>query len=692
MSLYQVLELEPAATTAEIKSAYRRLSMAFHPDRNPGDDDAAERFRRVAEAFGVLGDEEKRARYDRFGTASALMVRAPKHTYKVGGVFASGDVADLLDAEDEAGDAVLLKGVRDPDSGGEDRGSAGVELRWPGKYIDGQRAPLLDRGAKLRVRERLGPEPEPEAADRGPPDRLIVGDNLLVLEALVRDAPGSADLIYIDPPFATGNRFALARRLGDKKAGTEVELRLPAFDDAWDGGLAGFLRMLDPRLRLLHRLLGPSGSLYLHVDPTHGHAVKLLLDEVFGPGCFQREIVWRIGWISGFKSQARNWIRNHDLIFFYVKDPRSFTFNKMWVPHPKGYERRAGRPAKAPGVAIDDVWNAGTSELQLSGRESLDSIQIKSFSREKTGWATQKNESLLRRIIAASSEPGDRVVDVFGGSGTTAVVAAELGRRFTICDHAAAAVQIARGRLLDAGVRFELCELDESARAVALEAIPQPTLRAWMLEQLGGTELADPAGAIVGRRAQVGLALALPGELVDAAWLVALRSAAAEVGLAEVEVLGFDWAPEPAIVDPGEAEGAGVRVIPVETNTALLEASVRTPAWVAGGVAAWERPRLRVAVGATSVELRGLGFARPEHLPAALRDRPWPEHILSWSISEAADPTRPLVWAARAGGRGPLELREQLPEGSSSSLLLAWEDVLGHRHLRTLERREPAAG
>ncbi len=114
MSYYEVLEVDPGASEAEIKSAYRRLSLAFHPDRNPGDDEAAERFRRVAEAFEVLGDAAKRARYDRFGTATAVTIRAPKHTYTVGSVFASGDVADLLEAEDEAGVRVLLKGVRDP--------------------------------------------------------------------------------------------------------------------------------------------------------------------------------------------------------------------------------------------------------------------------------------------------------------------------------------------------------------------------------------------------------------------------------------------------------------------------------------------------------------------------------------------------------------------------------------------------
>ncbi|PRQ07818.1 DNA methyltransferase [Enhygromyxa salina] len=558
-----------------------------------------------------------------------------------------------------------------------------VELCWPGKYVDGVRAPLVDHGAELIERERLGAATPPGT----PANRLIRGDNLLALEALVRRAPHSVDLVYIDPPFATGNRFALLRRIGDKREGTDAQLRLPAFDDAWDGGLAGFLRMLDPRLRLIHQLLSPTGSLYVHVDPTVGHAVKLLLDEIFGPGCFQREIVWRIGWISGFKTTARNWIRNHDLIFFYTKDPREFTFNKTWVPHPSSYERRAGTAAKAPGVAIEDVWNAGAGELELSGRESLDSIQIKSFSREKTGWATQKNESLLRRIIAASSDPGDVVADLFAGSGTTGVVAAALGRAFVVCDHADAAVQIARNRLIDAEVGFELLEVDHRERELKLQGVAPAQLQAWMLDQLGG-ELVE-LGPFMGRRGDVGLALGMPGEPVTAARIEQLVIAAREHQLGAVELVAFEWAGpdlagEAATADPGDP-----LLVPIQVGRGLFEPSVRATAWIDGGVAVCERPELVVEVAELddarmTIELVDVRLRRPQHLPDALRSRGFAERVLGWSLADAATPTQPMFVAVR--GRGGLSLIAELPR-TRAALILAVEDICGHRHVRLLEPR-----
>lgn len=546
-----------------------------------------------------------------------------------------------------------------------------VELRWPGKYVDGRRAPLVDHGVELVERERFG---------AGADNQLIRADNLYALEALVRRAPGSVDLVYVDPPFATGNQFALIRRIGDKREGDDAELRLPAFDDAWDGGLAGFLRMLDPRLRLIHQLLAPTGSLYVHVDPTVGHAVKLLLDEIFGPRCFQREIVWRIGWVSGFKTRARNWIRNHDLIFFYTKDPQRFTFNKIWVPHAKGYERREGKAAKAPGIAIEDVWNANQSELELSGRASLDSIQIKSFSREKTGWATQKNESLLRRIIEASSNPGDTVADLFAGSGTTAAVAAALGRRFIACDHADAAVQIARNRLLEGGVAFRLFEADGRERELSLAGVEPAVLREWMLDQLGAEQRVDD-GVLAGRRGRVGLVLALPGDVIDHARLQQLREHAHARELDAVELLGFDWS-----VDP-EPEPGAPELIPVQAGRGLLEPSVRAQPWCEGGSAVWERPRVQLDVrelgdGRLRIELTDVALRRAEHLPKVLRDRPFTDRLLAWSIADASTPTQPSFVALRKRSDARLELVVELPRPPSGALIVACEDVLGHRHVR----------
>ena len=336
---------------------------------------------------------------------------------------------------------------------------AGLELIWPGKYdAQGRRARLpeqADPPCLLDLLPANGPAVDPDDTQGRDPGRrepspssIVVGDNLALMTHLAKRQPETIDLIYIDPPFNTGSRFDAVRKLGNTpQNGKAIEFSLPGYSDAWPDKSAGFLRMLDPRLRLMHRLLAPTGSLYVHVDPTVGHAVKLLLDEIFGAQCFQREIVWRIGWLSGFKTTAKNWIRNHDLIFFYVKDPSAFTFNKRYIPHPPGYKRRDGKPPKGKGVPLEDVWNANHAEFGFEGRASLDSIQIKSFSREKTGWATQKNESVLERIIDASSNPGDLVADFFGGSGTTAAVAERLGRRFLVADRSPLAGEITLLRL-----------------------------------------------------------------------------------------------------------------------------------------------------------------------------------------------------------------------------------------------------
>jgi adenine-specific DNA-methyltransferase len=567
-----------------------------------------------------------------------------------------------------------------------------VELRWPGKYEpDGSRARLPTTGAALRERERFGAPVAGEAWV----DTLVLGDNLLVLEALVRERPGSVDLVYIDPPFATGNAFALARKLPDS-----AELRLPAFDDAWTDGVAGFLRMLDPRLRLIHALLSPRGSLYVHVDPTVGHAVKLLLDEIFGRASFQREIVWRIGWVSGFKTRARNWIRNHDLIFFYTKHPSEFTFHKTWVPRPAGYQRRDGAPAKSPGIAIDDVWNAGTAELELTGYESLDSIQIKSFSKEKTGWATQKNESLLRRIIAASSNPGDVVVDVFGGSGTTAAVAHGLGRKFLVADHSESAVQIARDRLLDAGVeQLRVCELDEAERRVAV-AQAGASLVEWMLAQLEAEAWVGPGG-IVGRRGDVGVALGMPGLAIDLVRVATLRAAAHAAGLRSVELLAFDWSDALSRVeieaDPSESSTPSdsstfstvddaPELIPLQVGRGLWQASIRATPWLRGGVGVWERPRVRVALVDGCLHWRSITVRRPECVPEPLRGHDAFAALLAWSLIDDAGRVH---FSARRRAQALARSSDAMP--SFESLRLAFDDIRGHRcvlGLNPVRRRE----
>ncbi|MDF1561503.1 MAG: site-specific DNA-methyltransferase [Deltaproteobacteria bacterium] len=309
-------------------------------------------------------------------------------------------------------------------------------LHWEGR----PEGPLEVEPALLENNERW--------ADRAAnlSGRLILGDNLPAMAAL---EPGSVRLCYLDPPFFSGARYRHRIKLRD------LSWEVDAFDDVWSGGLGEYLSFLEPRLRLIAHLLAEDGSVYLHLDASAAHYVKVLMDEIFGAEHFSRQIIWRIGWVSGFKTRAQNWVRNHDVILYYARP--GAPFHKKLLPHPDGYERRGG--GEGEGRPIEDVWT------------DLDSIQVKSFSAEKTGYATQKNVALLERIVEASSDPGDLVLDPFGGAGTTAVAAARLGREFVSIDALPLAIHQSRRRLIDEGVPFAVAgEIPERAGGLEAEA------------------------------------------------------------------------------------------------------------------------------------------------------------------------------------------------------------------------------
>lgn len=260
---------------------------------------------------------------------------------------------------------------------------------------------------------------------------LVFGDNLQILKTFYEDKDalikgkikGKVKLIYIDPPFATENDFK-----GDKGQ--------KAYSDKTKG--AEFVEYLRRRLIVARELLADDGSIYIHLDEKKSHYIKIIMDELFK---FQREIVWRIGWLSGYKTKAKNWIRNHDVILFYTKTD-DFVFNKEYIPYPAEYLRRDGAKPEGAGYAIEDTWNC--NEL-----DQMHSIQIMSFSDEKTGYPTQKNENLITRIIKAATNEGDIVMDFFCGSGSTLAVAEKLNRRWVGCDIGKLAIYTTQKRLLE---------------------------------------------------------------------------------------------------------------------------------------------------------------------------------------------------------------------------------------------------
>jgi DNA modification methylase len=288
-------------------------------------------------------------------------------------------------------------------------------------------------GAQGSIRERtypLGVAPRPPAA-RG---QILLGENLELMPPL--DA-GSFQLAYLDPPFNTGKRqtrrtLAAVRDDDGERVGFQGQryrsrvLGEVSFGDRF----VDYLEFLEPRLREVHRLLAREGTLYFHIDYREAHRCKLLLDQIFGEDCFLNEIIWAYDY--GARSRRR-WPAKHDTILVYVKDPRRYFFDCEAVDR---------EPYMAPGLV--------TAEKAARGKLPTDvwwHTIVPTNGREKTGYPTQKPEGIVRRMVLASTRPGDWCLDCFAGSGTLGAVAAALGRSYVLIDSSPHAVEVMRARL-----------------------------------------------------------------------------------------------------------------------------------------------------------------------------------------------------------------------------------------------------
>jgi DNA modification methylase len=336
-------------------------------------------------------------------------------------------------------------------------------------------------------------------------NKLIQGDNLAVMAALLPELCGKFALIYLDPPFFTGKEWK-SRSHGsepvpprDRSAGLLMDLAdnaLPTdatatsqapisseiqnrsgFSDGWTGGLGAYLQWLFDRLTAARALLSDDGCLYLHLSWHAVHYAKLLLDEIFGVEQFQNEIVWC--YREAINSKKR-WNRKHDTLLFYSKGDR-FTFNYDAVREPysestikKFRSRDEKGPYRLMGRGITDSPLRSKRDIapemetlfpELTYRHYLGEgtlpvdywyIDIENqASKSRTGYPTQKPEALLDRILLASSNEGDLIGDFCCGSGTTLAVADRLGRRWAGCDAGSYAVDTSRARLVSRGASFE---------------------------------------------------------------------------------------------------------------------------------------------------------------------------------------------------------------------------------------------
>ncbi len=265
-------------------------------------------------------------------------------------------------------------------------------------------------------------------------DQVLLGENLRLLPSF---ADASFQFVYIDPPFNTG-RAQVRKTLsvvGDEQGertgfqGRRYRTQLLAqssYRDAFDD----YLGFLGPRLEQAHRLLREDGTLYFHIDYREAHHCKLLLDEIFGREQFLNELIWAYDY--GARARRR-WPAKHDTILVYVKDAGAYYFDSRAVDR---------EPYMAPGLVSAEKASRGKLPTDVWWHTI-----VPTSGAEKTGYPTQKPEGIVRRMLQASTRPGDWCLDFFAGSGTLGAVAAKLGRRYVLIDSNPEAVRVMRERL-----------------------------------------------------------------------------------------------------------------------------------------------------------------------------------------------------------------------------------------------------
>lgn len=376
-----------------------------------------------------------------------------------------------------------------------------TELVWEGKYDEfGNRREVNTAGLAVPLQKiETIDEPRSRAEAQGQlfdaqrayrddfRNKLIWGDNKLALASLLEKFEGTIDLIYIDPPFDVGADFTMSIAIGDEAqmaAKDQSILEMVAYRDMWGRGADSYLQMLFERLTLMKRLLSNTGSIFVHCDWHMSHMIRSLLDVVFGHDHFVNEIVWH--YYNKMQGNVGHFPKNNDTIFWYRNgDKFKFTPQKEDRPETtkqikRVWDKEKGKIVNAKGpdgkvIYIDSDERGVDSVWYLSMLQPADRT-------ENLGYATQKPEALLGRIINATTNEGDLVADFFCGSGTTLAVAEQLGRRWIGSDLGRFSIHTTRKRLI--GLQRELHESGKPYRSFDVYNLGRYERQWWQKEIL----------------------------------------------------------------------------------------------------------------------------------------------------------------------------------------------------------------
>lgn len=590
-----------------------------------------------------------------------------------------------------------------------------VRLEWDGKPTEVERVTLPFQTVETINESRATRERDEGALFRGAGARddswrnlLIWGDNKLVMSSLLKEFAGEIKLIYIDPPFATGDDFTVQIEVGDAdlvKAPSILEEH--AYRDTWGRGIDGYLTMFFERLTLMRELLAEDGCIYVHCDWRLHAFVRLLLDSIFGPERFVNEIAWCYRDIG---SRATPYFkRKHDTLLVYANSPR-WTHNiqkggiaestrKRYEPYFDENRQITYRALKAsnPGVFaklkgipedLDEVWLDDSEGAQLPDWWT-DISPLKTGFDESIGYPTQKPVALLERIVKASSDEGDLIADFFAGSGTAATAAERLGRRWIACDLGRFAIHTTRKRLLNIPDcrPFEIQNLGSYERQRWRQESGNGALRGY-LDTILAFYRAEPVdgfqnlhGRKAGRMVHVG-ATDAPVTIDEAEEVM---DELADNGIESCDVLGWEW--EMGLHDTiGErARRRGLDVRTLQIPREVMERTVQEADAVRFFELAFVDLDVRRQGHEAKVVLKDFAIPSEDLIPPQVREQitRWSDLIDYWSVDfDHGDGVFHNEWQAYRTKADPVLATEsdwhEYPAAGTYAIVVKIIDIFGN--------------
>ncbi len=540
-----------------------------------------------------------------------------------------------------------------------------TELVWPGKYNeDGtlKEVPrvnlpfqVIETVNESRAKREANKQPrqgslfdvyegtEGDTFEEGWKNKLIWGDNLLVMGSLLEKFAGKIDLIYIDPPFATGADFSFTAPVGE--SGEEVfkeqsVIEEKAYRDTWRGGLETYLAMMASRLAFLRDLLTDSGSLFVHIDTRVNSHLRLILDGLFGSHALVNEISWCYG---GGGAPRDYYPQKHDTLLWYAKG-NSWTFKRQFRPYSEGTLQRGLTQVKGPkyqlrkeGAGLDDWWADKVVQKILSPTAY-----------ENLKFPTQKPEGLLDRIVRGHSCEGDLIADFFCGSGTTLAVAEKLGRRWIGCDLGRWGIHVTRKRLqgIESCKPFEVLNLGKYERQYwqgvtfgekENKPITEQALYeylAFILKLYGSHPVAGMAH-LHGKKGKAMIHIGAVDAPVTIGEIDAAVNECLKLRQTELHVLGWEW--EMGLYDlmVDAARKKGVKLLLLQIPREVMEQQAAAK----GDVRFFELAYLEAEIGqkkklTAEVALQDFVIPNTELIPDEVRSKvkKWSDYIDYWAV------------------------------------------------------------